>query len=283
MVASYRACDRPHNRGPFQRVTELFTRKQVKSTQVKTSDSTSEKESIGVGAALRNEKIENARSIASAARHQRQQDIATSSNMYNALLERLEAKLLANDMECTELRMLVELLRQGCPISLSVLNLDILPEKSSSVVDIQLLERVEALLLAREKEGTNVRRLLVQARKRDEPPAQKGSTNRMSLAAYLDAPNSAPRRQTSSRSKKSTSSSQKGTTNRMSLAAYLDAPNSALRRQTSSRSKKSTSSSQKGTTNRMSLAAYLDAPNSALRRQTSSHSKKPTSSFRSKK
>jgi hypothetical protein len=214
MIASYHACDRPHNRGPFQRVTELFTRNQGKSqpvkveknpSQVKTSASTSEKDGIDVGAALRNEKIENARSIASAARHQRQQNIATSSNMHNALLERLEAKLLANDTECTELRMLVEFRRQGCPISLSVLNLDILPEKSSSVGDMQLLEKVEALLLAREKEGTNVRRLLVQARKRDEPQAQKGTTNRMSLAAHLDAPNSALRRQTSFfRSKKST-------------------------------------------------------------------------------
>jgi uncharacterized protein YqfA (UPF0365 family) len=90
--------------------------KPVDSSSEKTVDISSEKDGIGVGAALRNEKIENARSVASAARQQRQQDAVKSSNMHNALLERLEAKLLVDEMECTELRELVDAMRPGIPV-----------------------------------------------------------------------------------------------------------------------------------------------------------------------
>jgi hypothetical protein len=203
MITSSRAYVRP--RRPLRRLSGLFTKKVAKSqpvnveklpSQVKTVDSSSEKDGIGVGAALRNEKIENARSVASAAHQQRQQNAANSSNMHNALLERLEAKLLADEMECTELRELVEARRPGIPVALSV--------NPPSVGDIQLLEKLESLLLAREKECTKVRRLLEQARKKgEEPQTPKCTNNRISLAAHLEAPNLALRKQASTRSKKS--------------------------------------------------------------------------------
>jgi hypothetical protein len=200
---------RPRNRRPLQRLSGLFTKKRLAKSQpvnvdknplqVETTDSTSEKDGIDVGLALRNEKIEKARSLASAARRQRQQITANSANMHTALLERLEAKLLAYEMECTELRELVEVRR----ISLPVPSLDFPSENTSSVSNIQLLEKLEVLLLAREKECTKVRKLLVQATKRGESRTQKGTSNRISLAAHLEAPNLALRKQNSARSKKS--------------------------------------------------------------------------------
>jgi hypothetical protein len=239
MIASNNACVRPLNCRPLRRLSGLFTKKVTKSqpvieeipTQVKTVnssskktvdsssektvDSCSEKDDIGLGAALRNEKIENARSAARAARQQRQQNAVKSSNMQSALLERLEAKLLVDEMECTELRELVEARRPGIPVSLSIQ-----PINSPSIGDTQLLKKLEALLLTREKECTKVRRLLAQAKKRSEPQTPKGTSNRISLAAHLDAPNTALCRQPSSRSK-----------------------NSVLRKQKSSRSTKSSTKS----------------------------------------
>jgi hypothetical protein len=242
MIGSCHANVRPHNRRPLQCLTGLFTRKLAKSQPVdaeknpspvktvtdsnsETTDIKSEKDGIDVGAALRNEKIENARSIARAARQQRKQNTAASSNMHDALLERLEAKLLTNEMKCMELRKLR--VGVGIPVSLSLLSVDFHPEKFSSVGDTRLLEKLEALLLARETEGTKFRRLLEQARKRGEPPAPKGTTNRVSLATHLEASNSGLRRQASSRSKKTTSSSR--------------SKKSVLRKQKSSRSTKSVS------------------------------------------
>jgi hypothetical protein len=229
MIASNNAYVRPLNCRPLRRLSGLFTKKVTKSQPViaeeipsrvkivdrsskktvdssseKTVDSSCEKDDIGVGAALRNEKIENARSVASAARQQRQQNAVKSSNMHNALLERLEAKLLVDEMECTELRELVEARRPGLPVSLSFQ-----PINSPSIGETQLLEKLEALLLTREKECTKVRRLLVQAKKRSEPQTQKGTSNRISLAAHLDAPNTALRKQPSSRSKKTVLRKQK--------------------------------------------------------------------------
>lgn len=214
-----------HKRRPLKRLSGLFTKKVAAKTQptnvenvpsqVKIVDSSSEKDGIGVGAALRNEKIESARSAACAARQQRQQNTVNSSKMHNSLLERLEAKLLADETECTELRELVEFRRSGIPVSLSVQ-----PKDSPSVLDIQLLGKLEALLLEREKECTKVRRLLVQAKKRSEPRPENSTSNHISLGAHLDTPKAALRKQPSTHSK-----------------------NSALRRQRSSRSTKSTTKS----------------------------------------
>jgi hypothetical protein len=229
MIASNNAYARPLNCRPLRRLSGLFTKKVAKSqpviaeeipSQVKTANSSSKntvdtsssektvdrssEKDVGVGAALRNEKIENARSIASAARQQRQQNADKSSNMHNALLERLEAKILVDEMECTELRELVEARKPGIAVSLSVQ-----PIKLPSVGDTHLLEKLEALLLTREKECTKVRRLLVQAKKRGESQTQKGTSNRISLAAHLDAPNSALRKQPSARSKNSVLRKQK--------------------------------------------------------------------------
>jgi hypothetical protein len=245
MIASSNDYVRPHNFRPLRRLSGLFSRtvakshpvnvekvppsqvttvktiktvkavKAVKTVKtVKTVDSSCEKDSIGVGAALRNEKIENARSAANAARQQRQKDTANSSNMHNALVERLEAKLLAHEMECTELRELVKA-RRPLPVYLSLQ-----PTEPPSVEDFQLREKLETLLLVREKECTKVRRLLVKASKRGEPETQKATCNRKSLAAHLEGHNTALRKQSSVRSK-----------------------NSVLRKQKSSRSTKSSTKS----------------------------------------
>jgi hypothetical protein len=83
-----------------------------------------------VGSLMRNNKIENARSIASTIRVQRQQEhqtvalTSTTSIMRNALLERLEAKLLANAMEFTELERLVDAWKGGVPAALLLLYFD---------------------------------------------------------------------------------------------------------------------------------------------------------------
>jgi hypothetical protein len=138
-----------------------------------------EKDRMSLGATLRNEKIENARSIANAARQQRQrQPTATDPvfTMQNALAERLETKLLANEKECTDLRKLLANEKEsinirnlatagrlGLPVSLSMLSLGCDPERDwSCVVDDVLLQKLEA----KEKECAKGRKLLAEASKR---------------------------------------------------------------------------------------------------------------------
>jgi hypothetical protein len=122
------------------------------------------------GALMRYDKIENARS--STIREQRQQEhqtvalTSTKSIMRNALLERLEAKLLDNTMEFTELERLVDAWKGGVPAALLLLYLDWEPEKVSGLKDENdVFEKFETLLLIKENECRKFRNLLAEARK----------------------------------------------------------------------------------------------------------------------
>jgi hypothetical protein len=132
-----------------------------------------EKDGNNIGATMRNEKIESARSITNGIKQQceqrRQQAAAATCIMQTALLVRLEAKLLANETECTDLR---------------------------------------ASVLAKEEECAKVRKLLVEARKRGAPRTID-MTRSMSMPTRLEAPTESPksilRRQPSSVNLKSVS------------------------------------------------------------------------------
>jgi hypothetical protein len=154
---------------------------------------------------MRYEKIETALSISNAVRQQRQQESATSACiMQNALLERLEAKLLSNEMECTELRKLAEARKRGIPVSLSSLNLGCDPEQGSCLGDSYLLKKLEALVLLKEEECAKARQLFVEASKRVLPPTQKGTTSCLvSLSNHLNSPKSVLRPPASPRTTKS--------------------------------------------------------------------------------
>jgi hypothetical protein len=142
-------------------------------------------------AAMRNEKIANARSIAIAAvQQQRQQKPVTASPIIqNALLEWLEAKLLKNEIECTELRKLAEARKRGIPVSLASLHLGFEEEKDSSLGDAYLLKKLEAVVLLKEEECTKARRLLVEAMKRGTSQSRKDALC-VSLSTQLSSPKS---------------------------------------------------------------------------------------------
>jgi hypothetical protein len=142
---------------------KLWKTSQRVDEHTEVENSNSEKDGINIGATLRNEKIENAPSIANAARRQRQRQPTTADPafiMQNALVERLEAKakllanekectnlpkLLANEKECINLQNLAVAGRLGIPVSLSMLSLGCDPEKDwSCVVDDFLLQKLEA-------------------------------------------------------------------------------------------------------------------------------------------
>jgi hypothetical protein len=122
-----------------------------------------------VGALMRNEKIENARSIASTIREQRQHEhqtapMSTTSVMQNALLERLEEKLLANAIEFTELKRLVDAWKGGVPAALLLLHVWE-PEKVSDCTDPNdMFRKFEALLFVKGNECHKARKLVADAR-----------------------------------------------------------------------------------------------------------------------
>jgi hypothetical protein len=136
---------------------------------------------VKIGTVMRNEKIENARSIASTISEHRQHKAATSPLMHNALLERLEAKLLTNEMECTELRKLAEARTRGIPVSLITLKLGFEPESDSCMGSKCLLQKLNALVSLKEEACTKVRKLLIGARKRDMARTTQTKTPRSIL------------------------------------------------------------------------------------------------------
>jgi hypothetical protein len=152
---------------------------------------------VAIGAVMRSEKIDNAQSIASAIRRQRQEQQAptptsspaSSSIMRKALLERLETKLLANELECTELRKLTEARKRGIPVSLASLDL---PENGDCDNDV-LLQKLEALVLEKENKCTKVRKLLAEARKRDSPKCCVSPSTPMKAPASILRPQASPR------------------------------------------------------------------------------------------
>jgi hypothetical protein len=173
------ASPRPHHRSRLYCMSGLFM-KNLAKIQLLQAENRSPKEEpkedgisiAAIGAVTRSAKIDNARIIVSTMRHQRQEQqaptspSASSSSMRNALVERLETKLLANEMECTELRKLTEARKRGIPVSLASLDLGCDPENGDNDV---LLQKLEALFLEKENKCTKVRKLLAEARKRDSP------------------------------------------------------------------------------------------------------------------
>jgi hypothetical protein len=193
---------RPHSRRPLKR---LFSKKPVPSQQPVPEEKVETEieteffpENDSVGAAMRNETIANARSIATAIQQQRQQNTATAiSIMQNALLERLEAKLLKNEIECTELRKLVEARKRGVPVSLASLHLGFEQEKDMSLGDSHLLKKLEAVVFLKEEECKQARRLSNEARKRGVSQSRKDALC-VSLSSHLGKPKSVLRTRSSS-------------------------------------------------------------------------------------
>jgi hypothetical protein len=101
-----------------------------------------------IAGVMRSEKIDRALSITKTIHEQLPQDhqqTATSTSiMHDALLERLEARLLKNEMECTKLQELADTTWKGS----------------------YLLEKVEALILVKKEECIKVRNLVEKTRRR---------------------------------------------------------------------------------------------------------------------
>jgi hypothetical protein len=108
--------------------------------------------------------------------------------MRNALLERLEAKLLANAVEFTELKRMVDAWKGGVPAALLLLYFDWEPEKVSGLRDENdVFEKFESLLLIKENESKKFRKLLVEARKRSSTPRNPEDTvGSSSVPLFID-------------------------------------------------------------------------------------------------
>jgi hypothetical protein len=106
-------------------------------------------------------------------------------------------------VECTKLRKLAEVGKRGIPLSLASLHLGFELEKESCLGENHLLKKLEAFVLEKKNECTEVHRLLVLARKRGT--SRTGMARSVSLPTHLGAPKSILRRQPYSRSLKSVS------------------------------------------------------------------------------
>jgi hypothetical protein len=159
------------------------------------SSSRTDKISINaIGAAMRHDKIEIARSTVIAIREQRQQQQETPSS---SAMEKLEAQLLANEMELTELRKLVHAWKGGVPVSQLLSNLGCKPEKISCLErDNFMLQKLEAVVLMKEVECNKARKLVAEARNK------RASTPRNADLMQLNATPSVLQTQSSSKSKK---------------------------------------------------------------------------------
>jgi hypothetical protein len=124
------------------------------------------KEGINVGANTRNEKIEKARSVASAARQKRRAFVPAGSR--NDPLEKLEDKLLDKENRCLELRQQIEAKKQEVPTrrgmagrrALSSSHLVLtqrVPAPDSAGDILRALEALEGKLLRKEKECATLR------------------------------------------------------------------------------------------------------------------------------
>jgi hypothetical protein len=182
---------RPHNRRPFKIMPGLFVKKVLDDNLVHAEKAPSKQQvedsgPVSIGTFMRNEKIDNARSIASAIHEERQQKAATSSlTLHNALMERLEAKLLTKEIECTELRKLAEARKRGIPVSLTSLKLGFEPETDSCSGSKCLLEKLNALVLLKEEACTKVRKLLACARTRETARVTQATSPRSILRKQL--------------------------------------------------------------------------------------------------
>jgi hypothetical protein len=120
-------------------------------------------------------------------------------------VDTLEAELLANVMECTELRRLTEARKRGIPVSLSALDLGCKQEHGLGLEGGNFfLQKLEALVLVKEEECTKVRKLLAEAKKRDTTQTPKDTTSSCpSLSSLMKVPRSILRKHSSSKSTKS--------------------------------------------------------------------------------
>jgi hypothetical protein len=93
------------------------------------------------------------------------------------LVDTLEAELLVNVKECTELRRLTEARKRGIPVSLSALDLGCKQEHGLGLEGGNFfLQKLEALVLVKEEECTKMRKILAEARTRDTTPKDTTSS-----------------------------------------------------------------------------------------------------------
>jgi hypothetical protein len=281
MNASIRSNLPPHNSHPTKRgMTGLFTKKLTTSqhddaekTTPQVDSSIPKKDGNNIGAVMRNEKIENARFIANAVIQQRQKLTAPQTpTMQNALQERLEAKLLATEVECTKLRKLAEVGKRGIPLSLGSLHLGFELEKESCLGENHLLQKLEELIFEKEEECVMVRKRLVEARKRVAP--ERAVTRSMSVPAHLSspAPTSILQRQPSSGNLLKSVSWGDGKENQLTPVWGVGKENKrtpSVRKLLVEARKRVTPWKERGVARAVSLRTCTDAPKSILRRQPS--------------
>jgi hypothetical protein len=108
-------------------------------------------------------------------RQQKQEASPASQILQNALVARSKAKLLANEMELTELRKMIDAGKGGVPAAVSPMLLQ-LGCKSENISRLggenYLLQKLEAVVSKKEDECHKARKLVAEARK------QRGSTPR---------------------------------------------------------------------------------------------------------
>jgi hypothetical protein len=131
--------------------------------------------------------------------HEQQKSSSMTSSQRALLVETLEAKLVANVMKCTELRRLVEARKRGIPVTLS---LGCKQGHGSSLeggtpLPQELNLALEALVLVKEEECAKMRKLLVEAKKRDT------TSSSASLPSHMKVPTSILRNDSSPKTKKS--------------------------------------------------------------------------------
>jgi hypothetical protein len=116
------------------------------------------------------------------------------------LVDTLEAELLANVKECTELRRLTEARKRGIPVSLSALDLGCKQEHGLGLEGGNFfLQKLEALVLVKEEECTKMRKLLTEAR----TPPKDTTSSCSSLLSNMKVSRSILRKHSSFESTKS--------------------------------------------------------------------------------
>jgi hypothetical protein len=188
---------RPHNRSPLGKRSKLnsFQHSKLNSFAKKLSKSQlfdhleSSPEKAGIYSLTENKAV-----------HQQPQQQQKSP-----VVDTLEAELLANVKECTELRRLTEARKRGIPVSLSALDLGCKQEHGLGLEGGDFfLQNLEALVLVKEEECTKMRKRLAEAKTRDATRASKDTTSSCSsLSSHVMVPRSILRNRSSSKRAKS--------------------------------------------------------------------------------
>jgi hypothetical protein len=190
---------RPHHRSPIQRrKAKLFAEK---LSMIQPGDHAVIKEAVFPNCSP--EKVGNrflAVPTAVQEHHQPQKSSSMTTTQRALLVETLEAKLVANVMKCTELRRLVEARKRGIQVSLPALKLGSKQEHGSSLEGgkpLPLELAFEALVLVKEEECANMRKLLAEAKKWDT------TSSSVSLSSHTKIPTSILRNHSSPKNTKS--------------------------------------------------------------------------------